>query len=128
MFPKEIQPLLSERNFCDYVSTTLPNLLDIDLWPRDPTRTNIESRAWGEQSDGLVKCFHDVRAKVRLRLRCCQRFRVCEARGMYLEGCSRTRVKEKRRDLEQLYAFLAVDDWTTRVWECTFSKQGGSPC
>lgn len=47
MLPKEIQPLLSERSFCDYVNTTLPDLrvLDIDLWPRDPTRTNIESRA-----------------------------------------------------------------------------------
>lgn len=79
MFPKESQPLNTERSFCDHINTALPNLriLDVDLWPRDPTRTDTGSRAWDEQSDVLIKCLHYVKAKVKLRLRWaadCERF------------------------------------------------------
>ena len=71
MLPKESQPLDSEQSLCDHINIALPNLriLDVDLWPCDPTRINTGSRAWGEQSDALVKCLHYVKAKVRLRLR-----------------------------------------------------------
>lgn len=71
MLPKESQPLDLGRGLCDQINTALPSLrvLDIDLWPRDPTNTNTVSRAWGEQNDVLVRGLQYVKAKVRLRLR-----------------------------------------------------------
>lgn len=79
MLPNETQPLNSKRSICDYINTTFPNLriLEIDLWPRDPTRADRGSREWGEQSDDLIKSLHNLEARARLRLRWaadCERF------------------------------------------------------
>ena len=79
ILPNEAQPLNSKRSFCDHINTTFPNLriLEIDLWPRNPTRIDTGDREWGEQSDSLIKCLHYSKARVRLRLRWaadCERF------------------------------------------------------
>lgn len=79
MVYNETLPLISERSLSTYVNTSVANLriLDLDLWPRDPTRTDTESRAWGGQSEVLLQSLHNVNAKVRLDLRWaedCERF------------------------------------------------------
>ena len=79
MLPNETQPLNSKRNLCGYINTTFPNLriLEIDLWPRDPTRTDTGNREWGSQSDALIKTLHNLKANVRLQLKWaadCERF------------------------------------------------------
>ena len=67
-----VEGAMSEpKDLGDYLKATLPNLrfLNIDLWPRDPTRLDTVNRNWGEQSKILVESLHTVRAKVRLELR-----------------------------------------------------------
>lgn len=78
MLPNETQPLNS-KSLCDYINTSFPNLriLEIDLWPRDPTRSETGNREWGAQSDVLIKSLHNLKARVRLALRWaadCERF------------------------------------------------------
>lgn len=60
----------------------LPNLrtLNIDLWPRNPTRPDLIDRAWGTQTEKLlaeVGVVFAVRARIRLEMRWvadCERF------------------------------------------------------
>ncbi|KAF6232251.1 hypothetical protein HO173_009634 [Letharia columbiana] len=79
MLHNETLPFISEPALSKNLEATLPSLrtLTIDLWPRDPARTDKESRAWGEQSEVLIQSLHNVKAKVRLQLRWaadCERF------------------------------------------------------
>lgn len=72
-------PLISESTLSTYINATVPTLrvLNIDLWPRDPTRMNTEDRCWGEQSEALLRSLTDGKVKVRLELRWvvdCERF------------------------------------------------------
>ena len=72
-------PLISEHTLSTYVNITVPTLrvLNIDLWPRDPTRANTEDRVWGQQSEALLRSLTNVKAKVRLEMRWvadCERF------------------------------------------------------
>ncbi|KAL9074866.1 MAG: hypothetical protein Q9161_002004 [Pseudevernia consocians] len=59
--------------------TVLPNLREffVELWPRDPTRSNENDRSWGEQTVRLLEALRGVKARVVLELRWesdCQRF------------------------------------------------------
>ncbi|CAD6588727.1 MAG: subunit of the Arp2/3 complex [Alectoria sarmentosa] len=54
-------------------------LLRIDLWPRDPARTDLDDRAWGKQTETLLASLQTCAgaAKVRLGMRWradCERF------------------------------------------------------
>ena len=70
-----------------YINTILPALrvLNIDLWPRTPTRTDTESRAWGQESEDLLRSLTtDAKATVRLEMRWaadCERFEREYVRG-----------------------------------------------
>ena len=99
MLHNEALSLTSDRSLSTYINNTVANLrvLHIDLWPRDPTRTireptlatlvplgeasestdKTENRAWGVQSEVLLRSLHNVKAKVRLELRLavdCEKF------------------------------------------------------
>ena len=85
-----------------YINTTLPALrvLNIDLWPRKPTRTDTENRAWGQQSEDLLRSLTtDAKAKVRLEMRWaadCERFE-----REYVSGGAWVRVwKDESEEME----------------------------